>query len=139
LFCFYNTLIKFDHRYLSPATLLIKFISPKHSGNRLLLQTPLNQPIGKWRKYKYWKKRVNAIMWTPSNWDRMASSVMTVTDIQFTKPGVLNIHKLRTGCNHLGALALNSSGRDVKQIFRGIWRQICRITHFGTIGYFENL
>jgi hypothetical protein len=68
----------------------------------------------------------------------MAASVITVTDIQFTKPGVLNIRKLRRGCNHLGALALNRRGRDVKQIFRGIWRQICRMTHFGTIGYFES-
>jgi len=78
-------------------------------------------------------------MWTLLNWDPMTFSVITVTDVQFTKPGVLNIRKLRRSCNHVGALALNRSGRDVKQIFREIWRQICRITHFETIGYFENV
>jgi hypothetical protein len=82
---------------------------------------------------------MNAIMWTLLNWDPMASSVITVIDIQFSTPGGLNIRELRRDCNHLGALALNRGDTEVQQIFRGIWRQICRITHFGTIGYFENV
>jgi len=69
----------------------------------------------------------------------MASSVITVTDIQCTKPGGLNIRELGRGCDHLGALALNRCGRDIKQIFRVIWKQIRRVTHFGTIEYFENV
>jgi hypothetical protein len=58
-------------------------------------------------------------MWTLLNWKYvyMALSVITVTDIDFLKPGVLDIRKLRRSCNDLVALALNRRGRDVKQIF----------------------
>jgi hypothetical protein len=58
-------------------------------------------------------------MWTVLNWHPKASSVITVTDIEFSEPGGFNIRKLRRGCNHLCAVAVNMSDRYMKQIFPG--------------------